>query len=221
MNASHTLPAGWTQQPPSNARGAAEGFSVRMAAEHLDATALSTQGELAALVREAQGGRTEAFEVLVERYAPAMFRLAAAIAGPEDGRDIAQEAFVAAWRDLPRLRKVETFEAWLRRIVVNRSRNAIRSRKRRPAVSLEASNAAAYNVASTGDFRDGVHARQALDGAFDRLPGDQRVVLALHYGAGYSLSEVADATDTAVGTVKSRLNAALRHLRRVIPEEGR
>lgn len=181
----------------------------------------ATSARLTELVRLAQGGRREAFDGLVERYVPEMFRLAAAIAGPEDGRDAAQDAFVAAWRDLPRLRDPEKFEGWLRRIVVHRSQNAIRSRKRRPAVSLEASNAAAYHVPAGGDFRERVHARQALDGAFHALNAEQRAVVALHYGAGYSLSEVAVVTETRLGTVKSRLNAALGHLRRAVPEDAR
>lgn len=173
------------------------------------------------LVRAAQQGQREAFDVMIDRYLPEMFRIAAAIAGPEDGRDAAQEAFVAAWRDLPRLRQPVTFEAWLRRIVVHRSQNAIRSRRRRPAVSLEASTGGAYAVPEVPDFRDGIHARDALDGAFDELSPEQRTVVALHYGAGYTLTEIASLTDVRPGTVKSRLHAALRHLRRVVPEDSR
>jgi len=51
---------------------------------------------------------------------------------------VAQGAFVAAWRDLPNLRQVDRFEAWVRRIVINRSRNSLRSRGRRPTQRLEA-----------------------------------------------------------------------------------
>jgi RNA polymerase sigma-70 factor (ECF subfamily) len=177
--------------------------------------------QITELVRAAQQGRREAFDVVIELYVGDMFRLAAAIAGPEDGRDAAQEAFVAAWRDLPRLRTPATFEAWLRRIVVHRSQNAIRSRRRRPALSLEASEVEANRVAAPGDFRDEVHARDALDGAFEELSPEQRAVVALHYGAGYSLSDIASVTETRLGTIKSRLNAALRRLRAVVPEESR
>ena len=69
---------------------------------------------------------------------PDIYRLAAAIVGPDEARDVAQESFVAAWRDLPKLRQLDRFEVWLRRIVINRSRNALRSRGRRPnPVALE------------------------------------------------------------------------------------
>jgi RNA polymerase sigma-70 factor (ECF subfamily) len=143
------------------------------------------------------------------------------MAGPEDARDAVQDAFVSAWRELPRLRKPEVFEAWLRRIVVNRTRNVMRARRRRPGLSLDADGAAAYELASGRDFRDAVDARQMLDGAFAALTADERTVVILHYGAGYTLSDVADATDTRLGTVKSRLHSALRRLHTAIGEDVR
>jgi RNA polymerase sigma factor (sigma-70 family) len=167
------------------------------------------------LVRDAQAGRAEAFEVLVEQLAPQVYRLATAIVGPDDARDVAQETFIAAWRELPRLRQPDRFEPWLRRILINRARNVLRGRQRRPSSSLSrpgAADALAHDV----DFRDAAHARQALDGAFAALSADQRAVIALHYGADLSIRDAADAMGIAVGTAKSRLNAALRRLRTVV-----
>lgn len=178
-------------------------------------------GNLTEFVRQARDGRADAFEALVERFTPPMYRLAAAMAGPEDGRDAVQEAFVSAWRELPRLRKPEMFEAWLRRIVVNRTRNIMRARRRRPSLSLDADGGAAFELSTDRDFRDAVDARQALDGPFEALSADERVILVLHYGAGYTLADVADATDTRIGTVKSRLHSALRRLRHAIGEDLR
>lgn len=187
-----------------------------MAAELRDGALAPTR--LTQLVRQAQDGHSQAFDVLIEHYVPAMFRLAAGIAGPDDGRDAAQEAFVAAWRDLPGLRKPEAFEAWLRRIVIHRAHNAMRSRKRRPAVPIERPHGGTIDPPAAGDFRDAVHAREALDGAFEALTPEQTSVVVLHYGSGYTLSEVAEVTQTRTGTVKSRLNAALRRLRAVVDE---
>lgn len=164
------------------------------------------------IVREARDGRADAFEALVQHHAPAMFRLAAAIVGSDDARDVAQESFVAAWRDLPRLRDVERFEVWLRRIVINRSRNALRSRRRRPTEPLEGMTVA-ETASRKPDFRDAVHTQQALDAAFVVLNADQRAAVVLHYGAELSIRETADAMGVAVGTAKSRLNGALRRLR--------
>jgi len=164
------------------------------------------------IVREARDGRAEAFEALVDHYGPDMYRLAAAIVGPEDARDVAQESFVAAWRELPRLRDPDRFEVWLRRIVINRSRNALRSRGRRPTQALEAMTVA--ETAQRGpDFRDAIHARAELDAAFSGLSADHRAAVVLHYGADLTIRETAEAMGVAVGTAKSRLNAALGRMR--------
>jgi RNA polymerase sigma-70 factor, ECF subfamily len=141
-----------------------------------------------------------------------MYRLAAAIVGHDDASDVAQEAFVAAWRDLPQLREVERFEVWLRRIVVNRSRNALRSRRRRPTEPLE-SMTVAETASRNPDFREGVHIRHSLDSAFASLSADHRAAVVLHYGSDLSIRETADAMGVAVGTAKSRLNGALRGMR--------
>lgn len=158
--------------------------------------------------------------MLVERHAAQIYRLAAAIVGDADARDVAQEAFVVAWQHLPRLRDPYAFDAWLRRICANRSRNWLRSRNRRGrAASLETADA--QDLADgRHDFSDAVEARTVLEPAFDALSPDQRTVLALHYAMGFSISETADALDIRVGTVKSRLNAGLATLRRAIgPDE--
>ena len=167
------------------------------------------------IVRQARDGRADAFESLVQHFGPGIYRLATAIVGPDDARDVAQESFVAAWRELPRLRNTERFEVWLRRIVINRSRNALRARGRRPSEPL-----AAMTVAETAsrapDFREAVHARQALDAAFERLSADHRAAVVLHYGADLSIRDTAEAMGVAVGTAKSRLNAALGRMRAVM-----
>ena len=164
------------------------------------------------VVRQARDGRTDAFESLVRHHGPEMYRLAAAIVGPDDARDVAQEAFVAAWRDLPNLRQPDRFEVWLRRIVINRSRNALRSRGRRPTQRLEGMTVA-ETASPHPDFRDAVHARDALDAAFDGLSADHRAAVVLHYGAELSTRETAEAMGVAVGTAKSRLNTALGRMR--------
>ncbi|HYI67868.1 MAG TPA: RNA polymerase sigma factor [Candidatus Limnocylindrales bacterium] len=168
------------------------------------------------IVRRAQAGDREAFEMLVERHATETYRLAAAIVGEADARDVAQESFVAAWRQLPRLRDADSFAAWLRRITVNRCRNWLRARGRRGRpTSLEADEAA-HLPDPRRDFRGAVEARMVLEPAFDALSVDQRAVLALHYSMGYSIAETADALDLRVGTAKSRLNAGLAALRTAI-----
>lgn len=153
--------------------------------------------------------------MLVERHAAETYRLAVAIVGPVDARDVTQETFVAAWQQLPRLREPDAFAPWLRRICVNRSRNWLRAASRRghPA-SLDADDGQAARLPDPRrDFRGAVEARVILESAFQLLTPDQRAMLALHYSLGFSIAEAADALGIRIGTAKSRLNAGLNVLR--------
>ena len=162
--------------------------------------------------------------MLVERHAADTYRLAAAIVGESDARDLTQEAFLAAWQQLPQLRDTHAFGAWLRRIAVNRCRNWLRARHHHSAAaSLDADHGFRDGVADTRrDFRGAVEARAVLEPAFQHLNPEQRALLALHYSIGLSIAETADALGMRVGTAKSRLNGALTVLRRAIGSvEGR
>ena len=156
--------------------------------------------------------------MLVEQHATEMYRVAAAIVGEADARDVTQESFVAAWTQLPRLRQPDAFAGWLRRICVNRCRNWLRARNRRGRpTSLDLDDGLADRLPDRSrDFRGAVEARMLLEPAFEGLSPDQRAILGLHYGMGYSISEAADALDVRVGTAKSRLNSGLNVLRRAI-----
>lgn len=159
--------------------------------------------------------------MLVEQHAAPVYRLVAAIVGQADAADVAQEAFVTAWQQLPRLRDASRFESWLRRICVNRSRNWLRDRARRPT-GLAALDAEVESLRDPrADFVGAVDARSVLEGAFERLGHDHRAVLALHYSLGLSIAETADALDIRVGTAKSRLSAALVAMRREVADPPR
>jgi len=156
--------------------------------------------------------------MLVEQHAAVTYRLAAAIVGTADAADVTQETFVAAWQQLPKLRDGGAFEPWLRRICVNRARNWLRARNRRPQAVLDIGDDRAVEALPDlrGDFRGAVEARALVEPAFEGLTPEQRAVLALHYSMGLSIAEAADALGIRVGTAKSRLNAALTALRREI-----
>jgi RNA polymerase sigma factor (sigma-70 family) len=169
------------------------------------------------LVRRAQAGDREAFGMLVERHATDIYRLAAAIVGEFDARDVTQETFVQAWTKVGTLHEPAAFGPWLRRMCVNRCRNWLRTSRRRPSASLDRDSALAGSLRDPGhDFRGAVEARATLEPAFERLSSDQRAVLALHYSMGYSIAESASLLDIRVGTAKSRLNAGLNALRRAV-----
>jgi len=169
------------------------------------------------IVSRAKARDREAFEMLVEQHAAPMYRLAAAIVGGADAADVTQESFVVAWQQLPRLRDTRAFEAWLRRICVNRSRNWLRGQSRRPRAHIDIGDEdATGHLPEPGDFRRAVEARTLLEPAFDALTPDQRAVLALHYSLGLSIADSADALGVRVGTAKSRLSAGLAALRQAI-----
>ena len=166
------------------------------------------------LIERARAGDVAAFEQLAERVLPDAYRLATAMVGEDDARDVVQEALIAAWRELPRLRQVDRFEAWLRSIVMNRARNALRTRRRHPTVSLIEGHA----VASVDEPMSTSQRRLDLEAAFGGISVEQREVLVLHYVLDLPLREVAEVLQLREGTAKSRLHAGLRALRSRIAE---
>jgi RNA polymerase sigma-70 factor (ECF subfamily) len=149
----------------------------------------------------------------------AVYRLTSAILGDEaDARDAAQETFVAAWRELPRLRESEKFEAWLQRVAVNASRMTLRARGRRRVREIPSSEVAA--LATHAPLNDRSDA-SLLDSAMRELPIDQRAILVLHHLEGRPLAEIAGLLEIPVGTAKSRLFHARRALETALrSEEG-
>lgn len=172
------------------------------------------------LVSRSKARDRDAFEMLVSQHAAATYRLAAAIVGPADAADVTQESFVAAWQQLPKLRDTDAFGPWLRRICVNRSRNWLRSRGRRPRAALDLGEETGMED-SRRDFRVDAEARAILEPAFESLTADQRAVLSLHYSLDLSIAESADALGIRVGTAKSRLSAGLAVLRRELNDPRR
>ncbi len=170
-----------------------------------------------AMVERARRGDAEAFDMLVRAEMPAVYRRALAILGSEaDARDAAQETFISAWRELPRLRDPERFDAWFGRIGLNACRMALRHRGRVREIPAEAILAGL----PTPDGSRAVGERDALHRAFGRLPLDQRAILVLHHIEGRPLTEVAAVLDVPLGTVKSRLHAARAALERALAAEG-
>ena len=167
-----------------------------------------------ALVGRARAGDLDAFEQLAERSLPEVYRLATALVGPDDARDVAQEALVATWRELPSLRDPARYDAWLRSIVLNRARNLLRGRRRRPTVSLITDHIGFLAEERTAESQR----RLDLEAALAGMTAPHREVLGLHYIADLPLREVAAALRIPEGTAKSRLNAALRELRARLPD---
>ena len=162
------------------------------------------------LVERAGRGDHDAFATLATSAAARLDAAARLILrDPELARDAVQEALIRAWRDLPRLREPERFDAWLYRLTINACLDLARRRRRR-IVEVELTSLHTPSVADpVGALAD----RELLDQALARLEVGHRAVVALHYLLGMSLPEVATALGIPTGTAKSRLHYALRAMR--------
>jgi RNA polymerase sigma-70 factor (ECF subfamily) len=163
------------------------------------------------LVERAERGDVAAFELLVEAHVPMMFRLATAMVGIDEARDVTQDALVNAWTQLRRLERPERLEAWLRTILMNRARNVLRTRRRHPTVSFDP--VVGHGDAHVEEPIPGLHRRMAVEEALAVLRPDERAVIVLHYLGDLTLQQVAKSLSIREGTAKSRLHAGLRALR--------
>lgn len=163
-------------------------------------------------VRRARLGDAASFSALVEPELEDLRRLATAIVLDRHvADDVVQESLVAAWRGLSSLRDPTSFPLWLRRIVVNRSRNALR--RPRNLRLLDARAVDSLHAADpSGAWDDAV----ALEAAMRKLNVDQRVCIALYYLEGRPVSAIATLLGVPDGTVKSRLHAARARLRQAL-----
>ena len=166
------------------------------------------------LVKRAQRGERGAFDLLVLRYQHKVVKLVARLLrDPTEAEDVAQEAFVKAYRALASFRGDSAFYTWLYRIAVNTARNAMASRQRRPldyeADLSETEQSAVASRMSHSDtpeataLSDEIHA--TVNRAVAELPEDLRTAIILREIEGLSYEEIAAAMDCPVGTVRSRI----------------
>jgi RNA polymerase sigma-70 factor (ECF subfamily) len=165
------------------------------------------------LVERARDGDEVAFGELVDLGGDRAYAIAYRILRDVDrAKDAVQQAYLLAWRELPRLRDPERFDVWLYRLLVNACYEEAR-RYRRWSVhvrELPMEGPAAPDPIVSVDDRD------ALERAFAQLTPEHRAVFVLHHYAGLPLTAIADAVGVPVGTVKSRLHNSIRNLRAVL-----
>lgn len=165
----------------------------------------------AELVREARGGSPDAVETLVRRHWDGAYRAAFLIvqdAGAAE--DIAQEAMLAAVRAIDRFDRRRPFRPWLHRIVVNRSLDWVRARRRRNEVGADVADRTAAGVPPPE------HARELSDqlmAALAALDPEQRALVVLRHLFGYRASELARMLDMPPATVRTQVARALARLR--------
>lgn len=173
-----------------------------------------TQSEL---VRAARDGDRDAYDVLVTQSIDHLYRIARLILRDIDSaEDAVQEALVRCWRDLPRLRDPDRFDAWLNRILTHAITDEARDRRRRRA-SLTVLRIEPATADASGALED----RDELARVFDRLSVEHRTIVVLHHYLGLTLDEAATTIGIPVGTAKSRLHYATEALRAALDAGAR
>jgi RNA polymerase sigma-70 factor (ECF subfamily) len=170
------------------------------------------------LVEQAQRGDREAFAILARTRGDVLYGVARRILRDVHlAEDAVQQALVIAWRELPRLRDPDRFDAWLRRMLVHACYDEAR-RKRAWMASIRVlpidGPAGPDNLAAFID-------RDEVERGFRRLPAEQRAILVLHHYLGLGLNEIGEVLDVPAGTARSRLHYAHRAMRALLEADAR
>lgn len=167
-----------------------------------------------ALVERVQRGDRGAFDVLVRKYQHKILNLIIRyVHDPSEAQDVAQEAFIKAYRALGNFRGDSAFYTWLYRIAINTAKNFLVAQGRRPPGSdIDAQDAEQYDVDSRLKERD-TPEHELLKNELERtvfdaigdLPEDLRTAITLREMEGMSYEDIATAMDCPIGTVRSRI----------------
>ncbi len=166
------------------------------------------------LIERVQSGDKQAFNLLVIKYQNKVCNLISRyIKNSGDVPDVAQEAFIKAYRAIPCFRGESAFYTWLYRIAVNTAKNHIVSQSRRPpATDVDAEEAEYYEsgsalkeISNPENLKLSEELKRAVFAAIDALPEDLKTAMTLRELEGLSYEEIAEVMDCPVGTVRSRI----------------
>ncbi len=168
-----------------------------------------------ALVERVQKGDKSAFELLVVKYHRKIIRLVSRLVRDSaEVEDVAQEAFIKAYRALPQFRGDSAFYTWLYRIAINTAKNHLATQGRRAPTSTEADAEEAETFAEAEQLRDintpesmliSKQIAQTVNSAMEALPNELRTAITLREIEGLSYEEIAEAMGCPIGTVRSRI----------------
>ncbi|GGB89119.1 RNA polymerase sigma-H factor [Marinobacterium zhoushanense] len=189
---------------------------------------MSNESQAAAdqkLVKRVQAGDKRAFDLLVKQYQHKIIGLVGRyVYDHSEALDVAQEAFIKAYRALPNFRGESAFYTWLYRIAINTAKNYLVARSRRPPDSdvdvsdahyLEGDNELKeIETPENSLYRDELE--RVVKQTLDQLPEDLRVALTLREFEGMSYEDIASIMDCPIGTVRSRIFRAREAIDREI-----
>jgi RNA polymerase sigma-70 factor (ECF subfamily) len=169
----------------------------------------------AELVERVQRGDKKAFDLLVLKYQRKIMRLLARmIRDPSEIEDVAQEAFIKAYRALPQFRGEAAFYTWLYRIAINTARNWMASAGRRPSASYAIENEDGETFNETENLTDNStpesmaasrEIAETVNAAIEALPEELRTAIVLREMEGMSYEDIATSMNCPIGTVRSRI----------------
>jgi RNA polymerase sigma-70 factor (ECF subfamily) len=166
------------------------------------------------LVERVQKGDKAAFDLLINKYQHRIVSLVARyVSDQTEALDVAQEAFIKAYRAIDRFRGDSAFYTWLYRIAINTAKNWLVARKRRPpATDIDAADAEQYDMESRlkeqGTPENELMREEIKRTVFDtiaELPDDLRTAIMLREMEGMSYEDIAVTMDCPIGTVRSRI----------------
>jgi len=167
-----------------------------------------------ALVERVQQGDKQAFDILVLKYQNKIIQLAYRYVHDHDeALDVAQEAFIKAYKSLDHFRGDSAFFTWIYRIAINTAKNhLVASGRRPPKTDLDAQEAEQYDGAEgLREYATPEHVllrdelKETIASAINDLPDDLRTAITLRELEGLSYEEIAQAMDCPIGTVRSRI----------------
>ncbi len=173
------------------------------------------QNAEATLISQVLNGRRECYRPLVEKYQMKAYLLACSMIGnPAEAQDIAQEAFLVAYKNLQQLKDREKFGSWLFGIIRNLCYSVMRKQK----IETESIDSVAYqNLPNVVTMRpveeNGVDILSTLMNRLEELPEKYQILLRLKYLEDYSYQEISEMLDIPVDLVRSRLFEGRRMLR--------
>ena len=165
------------------------------------------------LVARTQQGDKQAFDLLVRKYQYKVVKLVSRYVNPADAQDVAQEAFIKAYRAMKGFKGNSAFYTWLYRISITTAKNHLVARARRPASQdIDVADAEVYGYADRFAEQDTPEAlleseeiRNAVLATIEALPEDLRTAIMLRELEGMSYEEIAQTMECPVGTVRSRI----------------
>ena len=176
------------------------------------------------LVRKSQLGDKPAFEQLVIRHQDLVFSLAYKLTGNREmANDVAQEAFIRAWKAIEKFRGDSTFSTWIYRITVNTAWTLRKKAKKHNTLNIDDT----YEPIVIDEKKDpelvaiNSDLSSVLINALDKIPIEQRIIVELKNIEGRSHKEIADYLDISVTAAKVRLHRAHQKLRQILEEVER